>query len=151
MITRRLRGVFELAVVITAAGVLVGLAAAGHGVQVERARVADALHRAIHIKQEMAGAYAAYGRWPAPQALPRDIPGGAVRAEYADGAFTLFVEGTRATYGVSFRAALPEASPRAPMLWVCGYAAVPPGFRTVAGNRTDVPAEYLPAACRGPI
>lgn len=151
MSSRRLRGVFELAVVLAAAGVLVGLAVAGHEVQVERAHVANALHRAIHIKQEMAGAYAAYGHWPAPQELPGDDPGGTLRTEYANGAFTLLVEGERATYGVSFRAALPESSPRAPMLWLCGYAAVPPGYRTVAGNRTDIPAEYLPAACRGPV
>lgn len=151
--TRRLRDGVEFGLAFMVWGLLVALAAGGYRAYVERAYVAEVLTHAITIKQEMTAARAASGRWPASVDVPiaavegRKRPPAAV--EHAEGAFTFVLGGRAPGYRVSFRAAVSEFNLRAPVFWLCGYAAPPPGYRVAAPNRTDIPMAYLPAACRG--
>lgn len=49
---------------------------------------------------------------------------------------------------LTLRPAVVEDAPVVPVAWVCGYAEGP-GKMTVKGeNRTNIPANYLPFACR---
>jgi hypothetical protein len=134
-------------------GLLVALAVSAYKVYVERAYVAEALTHAITIKQEMTASRAETGRWSAvvtvriPSVENRKRP--APEVEYAEGGFTFVLLNKTARRRVSFRAAVAESIPRAPVLWLCGYASPPAGYRVIARNQTDIPMLYLPAACRG--
>jgi len=49
---------------------------------------------------------------------------------------------------LTIRPAVVDDAPIVPVAWVCGNAEVP-GKMTVKGeNKTDIPASYLPFACR---
>lgn len=153
VITRRQRGLVEIVLSVLIWSVLVGLAAGSYGFYVERAHVSDVLFHAITIKQDMTGFRAESGHWP----LAGPMPGGdwddertITKVEYEEGGgFTFFISRNGETNRVSFRAAISESSPRAPVIWLCGYAAPPAGLRITARNRTDIPSGYLPASCRG--
>lgn len=150
VVNRRLRGVIDFIAALGIWAVLVGAAAATYGVYVERAYVAEALSQASLIREEFGVRYAESGLWPTDidismmesEAIARPSP----KLEVHDGAFSfVFAAGHR----VSFRPAVSMASPRAPVVWLCGYAAAPAGYRVAAANRTTVPMLYLPGACRG--
>lgn len=152
-VTRRLRGGVEFLLAFLVWGLLVALAASAYKVYIERAYVAEVLFHAIAIKQEMTALRAETGRWPAAVNIPitpetnRKRPPAEI--EYEEGAFTFVLWGAPANNRLSFRAAVSESSPRAPVLWLCGYVSPPPGYRVIARNQTDIPTLYLPAACRG--
>lgn len=150
VISRRLRGVVDFTMALGVWAGLVAVAAASYGMYIERAHVAEALAQAGVIKQEIGVRRAESGKWPAEIPFPltqvenprRPSP----QIEVEEGAFTFVF---RAGHRVSFRAAVSTASPRAPIVWLCGYASAPPDHRVAAVNRTDIPMLYLPAACRG--
>lgn len=153
LVTRRLRSAVEFVLTSLIWGVLVGLATSTHMIYIERAHVAEILVHATTIKQEMTALRAETGRWPGVMNIPirneenRKRP--AAMVEYEEGAFTFVLGNESASNRVSFRAAVSESSPRAPVLWLCGYVSPPAGYRVTARNRTDIPMLYLPAACRG--
>ena len=49
---------------------------------------------------------------------------------------------------LTLRPAVVPAAPIVPVVWVCGYAAVPTKMSVRGENRTDVPNELLPQKCR---
>jgi len=49
---------------------------------------------------------------------------------------------------LSLRPAIVADAPVVPIAWVCGYASVPDKMTVLGQNRTNVPAAYLPLACR---
>ena len=152
-VTRRLRGCLELVLVLLVWGVLVALPISSYGVYVERAYVAEALFQATVIKQEMTAWRAVTGGWPAAVDMPGIDGQGqdrrSVKVEYAQGGFTVLLGRNNVVHRVGFRAAVSESSPHAPVVWLCGYAPIPDGYRVVAGQHTDIPMLYLPSACRG--
>ena len=50
---------------------------------------------------------------------------------------------------LTLRPAVVEDAPIVPLAWVCGFATVPDKMTVKGANKTDVPAQYLPARCRG--
>lgn len=152
VVTRRLRGVSDFIIALGVWAGLVATAAGSYGLYIERAYVAEALSHAIAIKEELGAQFAESGRWPSDAHFSllrgenpkRPSP----TVEFQEGAFT-FVLGTGPIHRVSFRAAVSTTSPRAPVIWLCGYATAPAGHHVAAPNQTDIPLLYLPAACRG--
>lgn len=153
VITRRQRGLVEVVLSILIWSVLVGLAAGSYGIYVERVYVSDALVLATEIKQKLTGFRAESGQWPGAGPVPGvggEYERNITKAEYDEGGgFTFFITRKGATHRLSFRAALSESSARAPVIWLCGYAAPSAGHRAAARNRTDIPRFYLPASCQG--
>ena len=49
---------------------------------------------------------------------------------------------------LTLRAAVVEDAPVVPVTWVCGYAEAPEKMTIHGQNRTNVPAAFLPFACR---
>jgi type IV pilus assembly protein PilA len=49
---------------------------------------------------------------------------------------------------LSLRPAVVEDAPVVPVTWVCGYAEGPPPMTVKGENRTNIPAGFLPFACR---
>lgn len=155
IINRRSRGAIDALIALSVWGLLIALATGGGNevrIYVERAHVTEALTAATLIKQEMVAAYASTGHWPESTivpAAPDATPSATVSdVHYEDGAFTFELTRKTNVYHLSFRAAVSEASPQSPVLWLCGYADSPIGYKTFAANRTDIPAQYLPSACR---
>jgi type IV pilus assembly protein PilA len=49
---------------------------------------------------------------------------------------------------LTLRAAVVEDAPVVPVTWVCGYAEAPDKMTIHGQNRTNIPAAFLPFACR---
>lgn len=49
---------------------------------------------------------------------------------------------------LSLRPAVVEDAPVVPVAWVCGYAEAPAKMTLIGENRTNIPARFLPFACR---
>ncbi len=49
---------------------------------------------------------------------------------------------------LSLRAAVVEDAPIVPVTWVCGYAEAPDKMTIRGQNQTNIPANFLPFACR---
>lgn len=149
----------EMLVVMAVVGILATVAIPGYLQQIVRRQVIEALPLADIAKAPVALA------WSLAQPLPHDNAGGGLPAEdrivstyiaslaVQDGAIQiLFGNSANALIRgklLSLRPAVVRDTPIVPVSWVCGYAPVP-GNMTVKGvNRTSVPEEYLPRACRG--
>lgn len=64
--------------------------------------------------------------------------------------FYLRRQGTASTrLAIQFRPAFGPGDSPATVLWLCGRAAVPSGLLRVGEDRTTLPNEALPSACRG--
>lgn len=150
--SRRIRTVFDVAITVVALGVIIGLAASNYGIYIMRAYTGEALMNAATLKQELAGHYYRTGEWLAadPGLFDYSDDKRATRnVEYEKGGFTFTIQHGKERYLLTFRAALSDSSPRSPILWLCGYDAVPKGYHTISKNRTNIPVKYLPAECRG--
>jgi type IV pilus assembly protein PilA len=49
---------------------------------------------------------------------------------------------------LTIRPAVVIGAPVVPITWLCGHASTPPRMTPIGEDRTDVPAQFLPAACR---
>ena len=151
-VSRRMRSVFDLAITITTLGVLVGTAAGTYHIYLMRAHVGEALMMAASIKERLTENFYLTGEWSSRDPGIFDLSGNdrtIKRIDYEKGGVTFAIERGDANYLLSFRAALPDASPRSPTLWLCGYAEAPDAYHTIAVNRTNLPLAYLTAECRG--
>jgi type IV pilus assembly protein PilA len=148
----------EMLVVIAVVGILTTIGIPGYLHQIVRRQVIEALPLADIAKAPVALA------WSLAQPLPHDnvvaglpagdrvvstyiadlsVQDGAIQITFGNSANAL-IRGKL----LSLRPAVVADTPIVPVSWVCGYAPVP-GNMTVKGvNRTSVPEEYLPRACR---
>jgi type IV pilus assembly protein PilA len=123
-----------------------------------RSQIAEALPLADLAKKPVATS------WAAAQPLPSDNAAAALPpAEkiVSDLVASVSVEegaihirfGNRANSRIrgkllTLRPAVVEDARVVPVTWVCGFAATPEKMTLRGTNRTDVPANYLPARCR---
>jgi type IV pilus assembly protein PilA len=151
-VSRRIYGIFDLAITIMILGILIGLSAGTYDAYIMRAHVGTALVNASMLKEELAEHYYLTGEWSSADPGIFDFSYRGEEVEfitYVKGGLTFSLEHNGTHHLLSFRAALPERNPRSPMLWLCGYDEVPTGYHAVAKNRTNIPLEYLPAECKG--
>ena len=121
-------------------------------------QVKEGVEFAGFMQRNVSAAYALTGTLPKDNAgaglpEPAKIIGNYVTSgTVADGVITL-VFGNLAVKNirgkkVTLRPGYVADAPQVPISWVCGPGKIPAGL-TIAGNdATDIPAQWLPAACR---
>ena len=150
----------EMMVVVAIIFILALIAAPSYLDQMIRKQIVEAVPLADIAKTPIAAA------WAVAQSLPRDnaaaglpaadkivsnyissvsIQDGAIHIAFGNSANGL-IKGKILT----LRPAVVEDAPIVPVAWVCGNAAVPGKMTIKGGNKTTIPAGYLPLNCRAP-
>ncbi|MCC7258593.1 MAG: pilin [Gammaproteobacteria bacterium] len=155
----------ELMIVVAIIGILAAIAIPAYQDYTIRSQVAEGMTLAAAAKAAVAESFSSTGDAPADR-LAAGMTGSAtdtsgkyvVGVEVANGTVTVEYgnEVNQVVQGL-FLALTPYESPDLSVSWQCGYAAQPAGTAllgtagggnvAVAGT-TDVPPQYLPAACR---
>jgi len=127
--------------------------------QVIRNQIVEALPLADIAKKPVAASWAATQTLAANNAsiglpVPEKVVNNFISALTVGGGAIHITFGNRANNSIkgkilSLRPAIVADAPIVPVAWVCGYAAVPGNMTAVGENRTNIPAGYLPAQCRG--
>jgi type IV pilus assembly protein PilA len=148
----------ELMVVVTIVAILALIAAPSFQDQIIRDQINKALPLADIAKTPNALGWAMLQIFPPDNASaglpPADkIVNDAISAvAIQDGAIHITF-GNRANGVITgkiltLRAAVVEDAPVVPVTWVCGYAEAPEKMTLHGQNRTNIPANFLPFACR---
>ncbi len=158
---RRLRG-FTLIEVMVVVGIVAILALMTLPLYVERnvqQQVKEGVAFAEFMQRGVSAAYATTGAMPKDNAAaglpaPEKVIGNyVVSGTVSDGAITL-VFGNLAVSNIkgrklSLRPGYVPDAPQVPISWVCGPGKVPAGLTVAGTDATNIPAEWLPLACRG--
>jgi type IV pilus assembly protein PilA len=148
----------ELMIVVAILGVLSTLALPTFMDRVARAQVSEGLQVAAFLQEAVQQEWRRAGRLPKDNGVAGLPPATSIvgnhvtRIDVEDGAITItygqrsnrFLAGKRLT----LRPAVVAAYRAVPVAWVCGHAGVPAAMIVKGANRTDVPAQFLPADCR---
>ncbi len=148
----------ELLVVVAIVAILALMAAPSFQDQIIRDQINNALPLADIAKTPNAAAWATLQTFPPDNAgaglPPADkIVNNAISSvAVQDGAIHITF-GNRANGIITgkiltLRAAVVEDAPVVPVTWVCGYAEAPDKMTIRGRNQTNIPANYLPFACR---
>ena len=49
---------------------------------------------------------------------------------------------------VTLRPGYVADAPQVPLSWICAFGRIPSGLTVAGSNATDIPAQWLPVACR---
>lgn len=152
--------IVEMIFVLAIAGVLLALAVPALQGMGLRKQVQESLALARLAEAGVQAAWTLSGRMPANNAgaglpVPDKIIGNAVsRVDIGNGAVTLTFGNNagKPLHGrkLTLRPAVVADTPVVPIAWLCNNVAVPQGMTLFGENLTDIPAEWLPAECRGP-
>src|SRR3954451_19044004 len=148
----------EMLVVMAVIAILALMAAPSFQDQIIRDQINKALPLADIAKPPNAAAWAALQIFPndnAAAALPpadKIVSDAVSSVSVQDGAIHITF-GNRANGVIlgkilTLRAGFVEDAPIVPVTWVCGYAEAPDKMTLHGQNRTNVPAGFLPFACR---
>ena len=148
----------ELLIVIAIIGILSTMALPSFQDRVMRAQVQEGIELTSFVRQGVADYYREKGRLPADNraaALPaaEKIVGNYVDAVTVENGVITVTFGGRSNANLkgkkmSIRPAVVAGEPRVPVAWVYGYASVPAKMTVAGQNGTDIPARFLPVACR---
>ncbi|GAA5218162.1 pilin [Corallincola platygyrae] len=148
----------ELMIVVSIIGILATVSLPAYQIYVQRSEMTEAISMADHVKSRITKFYAdnLY--------LPKDnreagvpdanllIGNRITGTRVINGAIhvTLGNKASQALQGktLSFRPAVVKGSPSSPIAWLCGYSEAVEGMTAIGENRTDLPSEMLPSACR---
>lgn len=148
----------ELMVVVAIIGILASIALPSYQDYIVRSEMTEALSLMGVPREKVTTYYKETGRFPVDNAVA-GLPN-------ADKLIGNYVTGISVEKGVihvtfgnkivkaldgktlSIRPAVVKDSPVSPIAWLCGYDTAVPGMEAVGENKTDVPAVYLPRACR---
>jgi len=148
----------ELMIVVAIIVILALIALPGIPDKVIRERIVEAIKLADIVKPRVAAAWAATGTLPVDNAaaglpIPDKIVNDMISAVAVESGAIQITFGNKANVAIqgkvlSLRPGVVEDARIVPVSWVCGDAE-PPNMMTVRGpNKTNVPARYLPLACR---
>jgi type IV pilus assembly protein PilA len=148
----------EMMVVIAVIAILLLLAVPTYRNKLTRDQIVEALPLADIAKKPVAAS------WASTQSLPADNASAGLPA--ADKIVSNFISAVsvesgaiHVTFGnranglikgkvLTIRPAVIEDAPVVPVAWVCGYAPGPDKMTIKGENKTDIPIEFLPFACR---
>ncbi|MBB1126357.1 pilin [Thiospirillum jenense] len=148
----------ELMVVVSIIGTLAAIAIPNYMPYLIRAQIAEGLMLAEDIKSTVQTFYKERGSFPidnqmagvpAPNKLLGNyvkgmtVANGAIHIQYGHDVHTSVANKT-----LTLRPQVVIDSPLSPMSWSCGHHQPPPGMRAIGDDRTDLPNELLPHACR---
>ena len=148
----------EMMVVLAVVAILALMAIPSFQDQIVRDQIATALPLADIAKKPVAGSWSAIQAFPADNAAAGLPPAHKIVSNHissvqvADGALHVTF-GNRANGVIngktlSLRPAVVTDAPIVPVAWVCGYAEAPGEMTVMGQNRTNIPAHFLPFACR---
>ena len=148
----------EMMAVLAVIAILALLAAPGFQDQIIRSQINEALPLADVAKKPVELSWSLLQRLPADNAaaglpVPEKIVNNYIRAvELQDGAVNITF-GNRANANIkgkvlTLRPAVVADAPVVPVAWVCGLAEAPEKMTVLGDNRTNIPANFLPVACR---
>jgi type IV pilus assembly protein PilA len=148
----------ELMIVIAIIVILALIALPGIPDKVIRDRIAEAIKLADIVKPPIATAWATTAKMPVNNAaagmpVADKIVSDMISSVAVESGAIQITFGNKANVAIqgkvlTLRPGVVEDAPIVPITWVCGDAE-PPNKMTARGlNKTDVPARYLPLACR---
>ena len=148
----------ELMIVVAIIGILAAVALPAYQSYTIRAQLVEALVLVDELKPNIKEYYKDRGRFPKDNeqaGLPGEdlLLGNYVQGmAVANGAvhITMGNKVNQHMQGkiLSLRPIVVAGSPASPFSWVCGNSEVPDGMEAAGDNNTDIPAEFLPSACR---
>ena len=148
----------EMMVVVAIIGILALMAAPSFQDQIVRDQITNALPLADITKPPNALAWSAMQTFPADNAaagLPAadKIVNNAISSVAIGGGAIHITFGNRANGLITgkiltLRAGVVEDAPVVPVTWVCGYAEAPEKMTIRGENKTNIPPNFLPFACR---
>jgi type IV pilus assembly protein PilA len=159
-LTKLARGftLIELMIVVAIIGILAAIAIPSYQDYTIRAQVAEALMLIDEIKPSIRDYYRDRGTWPednetAGVPAPEHLLGLYVEGIVVnDGAmhvrFGNKVNARVSGMTLTIRPLYVTANPTSPIAWNCGRSEPPQGMSPQGMDRTDVPAQFLPSACR---
>jgi len=158
--TRRCRGftMLEMMAVVAVVAILATLALPSYMEVIVRDQVKTALPLADIAKQAVAASWQLTQTFPADNAAAGLPPADRIVSNYVssvavrNGAINVTF-GNRAGNSIAgktltLRPAVVEDAPIVPVTWVCGYAEAPEKMTLHGQNQTNIPASFLPFACR---
>lgn len=158
--SREGEGLLDMLFTATIAGIVIAVSLPSGLIAIEHVMATEALMLGLIPRVEFHEARAMSGQWP-----DRDDSELAGVPRVADGEQGRYIDRIRAApdgavhleFGrrlssrpgrLTIRGATLPAVAGSPVVWVCGYAAAPPGFRFDAANQTDIAPDSLPSPCR---
>jgi len=145
-------------VVLAVIAILALMAVPGYQDRIVREQIQAALPLADIAKAPVAAAWAALQALPPDNAavglpVPEKIVNNQIRAVRIENGAIHITFGNRAVSVIdgktlSLRPGVVEDAAIVPVAWVCGYAEPPGNMVAKGANRTDIPAHFLPFACR---
>jgi type IV pilus assembly protein PilA len=148
----------EMLVVVVIIAILALMAVPSFQDQIVRDQINNALPLADIAKTPTAAAWALLQTFP-PDNASAGLPAANKIVNNAISAVTVQDGAIHITFGnrangiingkiLTLRAAVVEDAPIVPVTWVCGYAEAPDKMTIRGQNHTNIPANYLPFACR---
>ena len=148
----------ELMVTVAIIGILATITIPSYLVKRQRSEVAEALHVAETISEDITAYYYSTLSFPSDNkeaGLPEAeflIGNKITRMEIEDGAIhiTLGNKVSKPLQGkiISMRPAIVTGSPKSPISWLCGSDSPVTGMQAVGKNKTDLKNAIVPASCR---
>lgn len=148
----------ELMVVIAIIGILASIALPSYKQYIQRSEITEALSMAGTFRENVTDFYVQKLDFPSNNSIagipePEFLIGNrTTRVEVENGAIHVTM-GNKASAILdgkilTFRPATVIGSPTSPIAWLCGYDEPVQGMQAVGVNKTDIPSELLPTACR---
>ncbi len=148
----------ELMVVVAIIGILASVTLPAYQVYIQRSEIVEALSMATTIKDSVTKQYSNKLEFPqnnqaAGVPEPSLLIGNRITGVTVDSGAIHVVLGNKASNPLqgktlTFRPAVVIGSPQCPIAWLCGHDEPVSGMKAVGENKTDLDAQYLPAACR---
>ncbi|GGE52962.1 pilin [Halopseudomonas oceani] len=149
----------ELMVVCAIIGILASIALPSYQTYIQRSEITEALSMAGSLKSRVNNYYEERLAFPVDNAAagmpaPQQLIGNRITGVVVESGAIHVTLGNKASQPLqgktlSFRPAVVTGSPESPIAWLCGYDEPVTGMETRGINKTDLPREFLPAACRG--
>ena len=148
----------ELMIVTSIIGILASVALPQYQTYVHRSEVVEAISMAGGLREDVTAYYVENLNLPASNAQagipePQFLIGNRITGvTVEEGAIHVSLGNKIAQplqgKTLTFRPAVVTGSPKSPIAWLCGYDTPVTGMEARGANRTDIPNEFLPSACR---
>lgn len=148
----------ELMLVVAIISILTAIALPTYHQRLVQAQVQEVLNLSEHIKSSVNDMYSERSNFPKNNqqaGLPKAqlLIGNHVKSMQVENGVIHISLGNKINQQaldtvLSLRPVTVIGSPQSPISWVCGYSEAVAGMQAVGENKTNIPAHFLPMACR---